>query len=148
MNLPVHRSVAPPPLWLALALSSHGAGVFEALETTPQELSQAGIPVNVEALALLPLTADEQRELLAGWLATRTPTGRLLASQWLEFRGQPVAALKVLDEAPELRPDPLQRTRMLFRKGRLDAATAAFAECQRELPCGPFAAYPPPKLEI
>ena len=145
--MPVHRSLTSPALLFVVALSAHGAGVFEALETTPQELSQSGVAVNVEALALLPLSADERRDLLAGWLAPGTPTGPLPASQWLEFCGQPEAALKVLDEAPESRPDPLQRTRLFYRNGRLDAAIAAFAECQQELPCGPFAAYPPPKLE-
>ena len=143
----VHRSLTPPALLFALALSVPGAGVFEALETTPQELSQSGVAVNVEALALLPLAADERGDLLAGWLAPGTLTGPLLASQWLELCGQPEAAVKVLDDAPESRPDPLQRTRLLYRNGRLDAAAAAFAECQRELLCGPFAAYPPPKLE-
>lgn len=146
--MPFNRSLPLFSLLFALALSAHGDAVFEALETTPQELSQAGVSVRVEALALLPLSADERRDLLAGWLAPEAPAGPLLASQWLEFCGQPAAALKVLDEAPESRPDPLQRTRLFFRNARLDAATAAFAECQRELPSGPFAAYPPPKLEI
>jgi len=143
-----NRSLAPLSLLFALALSAQGDGVFEILETTPRELSRAGVSVRVEALALLPLSADERRDLLAGWLAPETPSGPLLASQWLEFCGQPAAALKVLDAAPESRPDPLQRTRLLFRNGRLDAATTAFAECQRELPIGPFAAYAPPKLEM
>jgi hypothetical protein len=139
-------------LGLALMLTGHAAGVFEALDTTPRELSQAGIskpeiPVNVEALALLPLTAAEQHDLRAGWFATRTPAGKLLTSQWLEFRGQPEAAVEVLDEAPKLRCDPLHRARLFYRNGRLEDAAAAFAECQLELPCGPFAAYPPPKLE-
>ncbi|MCX6875184.1 MAG: hypothetical protein NTW21_15450 [Verrucomicrobia bacterium] len=134
-------------MYCALALTAYGAGVFEALGTTPRELSQPGISANVESLALLPLSADERRELLAGWLAPALPNRPLLASQWLEFCGQPEAALKVLRDVPDFNPDPLQLTRLLYRNGQHEAAAAAFAESQQDLPCGPFAAYPPPKLE-
>lgn len=142
-----HCSHALPPLFCALALIAQGAAVFEALQTSPQQLCQSGASVDVEALALLPLSADEKRDLLAGWLNPASPNRGLLASQWLEFCDQPEAALKALVEVQDIRPDPLQLTRLFYRNGRHDAATAAFAESQKDLPCGPFAAWPPPKLE-
>ena len=145
--MPAHCSHTLPAVYCALALTAYGAGVFEALETTPQELCKSGISPNVEALALLPLSADERRDLLAEWLVPAPANQPLLASKWLEFCGQPEAALKVLLDVPDFKPDPLQLTRLLYRNGQHEAAAAAFARSQQELPSGPFNAYPPPKLE-
>lgn len=137
-----------PALFYAMSFTAHGTGVFEALETTPQEITQSGIHFNIEALAMLPLSADERRDLLAGWLASTNPRRALLASQWLEFCGQPDAALSILKDAPDDKPDLLQLTRLLYRNGQHEAAAAAFAKSQQDLPCGPFSAYAPPKLEL
>jgi len=139
----------------SILFSGHAraASIFETLEMSPGELARAGSLPPVASLASLPASEAERGLLIDALLEpgsdAATESRSCYAAQLLELWGERGRALEILENETADDFDRLHLMRLLYRDGKLDAASEVFTEIQSIAPpIGPVTALPKSRIKI